>query len=611
MKKIFLCPLVFAGMLFSCTEGVLDGNEDDGAGKGEGPGEKEQVELKPKTFDITVTGTKTAVTESGSIEWTMDDDFSVFAASDPEGNRKFRIENIEGAGAEMSGEIADADRYYAIYPYNRRNTFSENRIYSELSGFQAAAPGTFAEYLSHAVAYTDSDEMTFRQILALVKVTVPQTGPDVTVSQIVLRGNGGEIMAGKYFVDPSAAEPEAVPAGDVNEVTLNGRFTSGENYYLAVFPQTLTRGLSLAFRTSDGGEILKSTPDQYEMEAGSVTELTESSFEDLGNNLSSEGTANCYLITGPGSYYLTMTKGNSPESVGDVASAEVLWESFGTDTAPAVGDLVSEVSVSDDRLLLTTSETFRNGNALIAAKDASGNILWSWHLWFSQDGFKPHTYANGAGVAMDRNLGAYSVQVGDVGSIGLLYQWGRKDPFLCSSGFEAAEPASTAVWPSPVASDASVGTIDYATANPMTYITGDPVNQDWLYSEGSADNSRWAEFEGTKTVYDPCPAGWRVPTGNENGLWMKAGMTAGPTTLTMDKGYVFPASICGEDAYYPAAGSRKAADGQLDGVGGCGRYWTTTPSNADIYYLDFWWGEVYPANLNKRANAYSVRCVQM
>ncbi len=610
MKRIMLCLSALIWLGSSCSEDILDGTDNESADDGGNSDEVSSVELVPKTFTIDI-ATKTAVDAAGNVIWTMDDDFSVFAVSEAEGNRKFRIESVNGSKAEMKGEIADDNRYCAIYPYNRRNTFSDGKIYSELPGYQAAAPGgTFAEYQSHAVAYTDSDEMVFSQIMALVKVSLPATEQGVSVSGIVLKGNGGEVLAGKYCVDPVSAKIEALPAENVTEVTLNGRFTAGGNYYFAIFPQTLDQGLSLAFKTSDGNEILKSTSDKYVLEAGTTVEITESSFVDLGNNLSAAGTANSYLIKEPGSYYFTMVKGNSSESVGDAVTAEVLWESFGTDEVPSPGDLIREVSVSDDKLLMTTSEIFRNGNAVIAAKDRSGTILWSWHIWFSQDGFNEHTYANGAGVAMDRNLGAYSTEVGNIGSIGLLYQWGRKDPFLGSAGFEAAEPVSTATWPSAVASDATTGTVAYAIANPMTYITGSQETQDWL-SGAETDNTRWAEFEGSKTIYDPCPAGWRVPVGNENGLWMRAGIASGPTTLNMDKGYVFPASICGEEDYYPASGSRKATDGMLDGVGGCGRYWTTTPSNADIYYLDFWWGEIYPANLNKRANAYSVRCVKL
>ena len=72
------------------------------------------------------------------------------------------------------------------------------------------------------------------------------------------------------------------------------------------------------------------------------------------------------------------------------------------------------------------------GNALIALCNADGDILWSWHIWFTDDP-RGQEYYNNAGTMMDRNLGATSATPGDVGALGLLYQWGRKDPFLGSS----------------------------------------------------------------------------------------------------------------------------------------------------------------------------------
>jgi hypothetical protein len=65
--------------------------------------------------------------------------------------------------------------------------------------------------------------------------------------------------------------------------------------------------------------------------------------------------------------------------------------------------------------------------------DADGVILWSWHIWLVQDQIGYNTYANNAGVLMDRNLGATSAIEYDSGTIGLLYQWGRKDPFLSNA----------------------------------------------------------------------------------------------------------------------------------------------------------------------------------
>ena len=55
-------------------------------------------------------------------------------------------------------------------------------------------------------------------------------------------------------------------------------------------------------------------------------------------SLSDKGTANSYIVSQKGSYKFNTVKGNSSESVGVVASAEVLWESFGTDVTPNVGD---------------------------------------------------------------------------------------------------------------------------------------------------------------------------------------------------------------------------------------------------------------------------------
>ena len=133
---------------------------------------------------------------------------------------------------------------------------------------------------------------------------------------------------------------------------------------------------------------------------------------------------------------------------------------------------------------------------------------------------------------MDRNLGATSATPGDVGALGLLYQWGRKDPFLGSSSISSnTEAMSTITWPSAVESNNSTGTIDYATANPTTFITYNGKNHDWYYTgDSSTDDTRW---QSSKTIYDPCPAGWRVPDGGGSGVWATAfGTSSGWTTAS-------------------------------------------------------------------------------
>jgi uncharacterized protein YjdB len=145
-----------------------------------------------------------------------------------------------------------------------------------------------------------------------------------------------------------------------------------------------------------------------------VTVVEETYFD-----LSLSGTANSYIVSQKGAYKFKAVKGNSSESVGAVSSAEVLWETFGTDVTPNVGDLVKNVSYKDGEVTFYTAETFREGNAVIAAKDASGNILWSWHIWLTDEP-QVQEYYNNAGTMMDRNLGAASATPGDVGALGLL-----------------------------------------------------------------------------------------------------------------------------------------------------------------------------------------------
>ena len=346
------------------------------------------------------------------------------------------------------------------------------------------------------------------------------------------------------------------------------------------------------------------------MYKGETKTFTTTSIQDSETDLSSSASANCYIISEAGLYKFSTVKGNSSKSVGAVSSAEVLWETFGTDVTPNVGDLVKNISYKNGEVTFQTADTFTRGNAVIAAKDASGNILWSWHIWFT-DQPQSHVYNNNAGTMMDRNLGATSATPGDVGALGLLYQWGRKDPFLGSSSIRSNTIAkSTITWPSAVKSDSSNGTIDYATANPTTYITYNNKNYDWYYTgDSSTDNTRWTTSSSVKSIYDPCPAGWRVPDGGRNGIWSKAGF--GTTTYdSTNKGMSFSISSP-STTWYPASGYRSRNDGGLGNVGYNGNYWCASPYSNNAYYLSFSdTGYVGPSYSDSRAYGFSVRCLQ-
>ena len=325
--------------------------------------------------------------------------------------------------------------------------------------------------------------------------------------------------------------------------------------------------------------------------------------------------ANCFIVSDSGTYAFEPVKGNSWASVGTVASAEVLWESFGTSETPEVGSLVSSVSVEGNWIVFKVPEPYSEGNAVIAAKDASGTILWSWHIWLT-DYPQSQVYNNNAGTMMDRNLGATSATPGDVGALGLLYQWGRKDPFLGSSSIDSGseKAMSTINWPSTVSSDLSTGTIAYAIEHPTTFITQNDNNTDWYFTgSSSTDNTRW-QLE--KTIYDPCPTGWQVPDGGANGVWSTAKGSSSTYTKSYDDtnfGMNFSGDFgAASTIWYPGSGCRSTIEGALNAVSDVGYYWSVTPNSGKAYYLRVSdKGLVNPSYEGKRAFGFSVRCLRV
>ena len=332
-------------------------------------------------------------------------------------------------------------------------------------------------------------------------------------------------------------------------------------------------------------------------------------------------TANCYIVTGAGNYRFRAThKGNSNTSDNALAidHVAVYWETFGTDTAPAVGDLVNDVAYNGGYIRFTASE--KKGNALIAAYNSSDVIIWSWHIWLT-DQPEEQIYYNDAGTLMDRNLGATSATPGDVGALGLFYQWGRKDPFFGSSSISNDKQVAKATidgWEY-ATSNETKGTIEFATANPTTFIYYNTKNNDWYYTgDSSVDNTRWTTSEAAKSIYDPCPSGWRVPDGGENGVWVKAFDSSDSGTLIFDnnkKGINFSGKF-GHYAtiWYPATGCLNTIGGRVEYVGTLGNCWSASPDYKEAYLLNFEYYSnkvlYYPTFSYYRSDGESVRCIK-
>lgn len=63
------------------------------------------------------------------------------------------------------------------------------------------------------------------------------------------------------------------------------------------------------------------------------------------------------------------------------------------------------------------------------------------------------------------------------------------------------------------------------------------------------------------------------------------------------------------NVFFPASGNRSDYAGTLFYTGSYGYYWSSSPSNTNVYRLWFVNGSIDPVNIYYRTNGYPVRCV--
>ena len=376
---------------------------------------------------------------------------------------------------------------------------------------------------------------------------ISQTGVVYGTSADVNHLNGTVVSTGKRTGDVSAQ--------------LNG-LTELTKYYVKAF-----------ITTSDDLTVYS--------EAVSFITPNEAGLIDLSHN----GSANCYIVhPKAGRYSIDLVKGKSSESVGEAATAAILWETNNKSTSLEVNSIIESAEIEGDILKFTVSDDAVPGNALIAAMNDDGVILWSWHIWVVDldPSVTYNTYNNGT-VMMDRNLGATSVQsnadAGDYSAFGLYYQWGRKDPFAYLGSVVPEGAIKTYSY------DSVYNSIDYATQHPTEVYDG----VDWNH-----DESLWNI---TKTIYDPCPAGWRVPEKEDWDEWAGGTFKIDYRFKIIEPTYSTPAT------YYPHA-DRIEGLGTTTGFDN-GLWWTNTIDNC--LYTHSSWGN-FEISSWPTATRMSVRC---
>ena len=432
----------------------------------------------------------------------------------------------------------------------------------------------------------------------------------------------------------------------------------------------------LSLHNVQGATIARSTANSYVISAPGhyrIPLVYGNAIENGNNNPSSYQTSNT------GTYILSNFQDHAGHAIDDpwiekthgganasVDGAEVVW----ADAADLVhSPSITHVGGEGFLDFEVTAADIQSGNAVVAVTKGSGaskTVLWSWHLWFAPKdaldkikvtnhqnvnyyftkealGWKPtlwsgSTYSSARTVKVkveqtvaNNGTKAYTVinitqnPGGVKKGATTFYQFGRKDAF---PGVDASKLAANSHFTQNAGDNMSIKNgIQHPDLYYVWILFGSNWKNNYAYNNlWSADNTVTGDYNVgndnpvVKTVYDPCPVGFKMPANNaftgftangQNGGTMNVDGTDNWQTYQNNFGHNFwTNSSKTATINFPASGFRNNNDGSLGYVGYYGYYWSAVPYVTDGgCYLFFHSGNVGPLFSLNRTVGFAARPV--
>ena len=455
---------------------------------------------------------------SGSeVLWSSNDEVAIFSTGGGKGILK--LQSGEGTTSAMFEGTAQGSMtpFFCFYPAANAISKASGNVNFSVPQVQTGKEGGFAEGMNPALAVLPSleSEALFYNLSGMLMLTL--TGSQTIYRIKLVSLNPDDQLWGNVAAVINNNK-------EVSEWALN--YSGGDNILYLDFPEglALTAEAKNVFFTVPAGALSSGfrivVYDKYQAVDEFLTfkdytikrsEVQPMAAVPIGkyNVLDQQEGANCYNVCKTNTqlpFKFCAVKGNSLEPVGAKSAVEY-WESLTTSPSEFNGGNLGYLlgGVGLVRNCVTFTLQGRAGSASIAAKSGD-DILWNWHIWITNSLPSVSKMANGVRI-MDTNLGAVGPGTGSNQPMGLLYQWGRKDPFPAPyhvnyNTMMAFQPAGIITYE--VKSDATLG---YTLGHPGAFIDNNSTK--W---EAAANTSVWAS---DKTIYDPCPPGYRVPTKSE------------------------------------------------------------------------------------------------
>jgi len=522
-----------------------------------------------------------AALESNIVEWEVNDSIIV---SDGDKFSKFVCTNVtDGVGTFTlkagEAEITSTGTIRAWYPCSiaPEGVGQKGKLLQQQITTNGTAPEgqkinyAPSKYTANPMYATGTNgKLQFKNLCGLVKVHIENPGDDIAIAQVIMESYN-KPLHGSFSVTSNAAVLDDTGEAGYRRIATkntNSKFVSAvPDYYIAVpagtyddceFILQTNQKLFQNFRLKEGKTLTIERNKIYTVKV-TADDITTYTSLDKGNN----STANCYICTASatGKYQFKATKGNQAEYIKGIDHVGIVWKSQGGKTDELAELIVKNVSYKNGYIRFET--TNNQGNALIAAYDKNGTILWSWHIWACSKTPADVKLSENVSI-LDRNIGALNTTWDENSSgfcsshlsSGCYFQWGRKDPFVTRTNSANVQMPVYGTAKEVVASQA---TIDESIKNPTVFYAAGATT--W----SSQDAATWAGE--TKSVYDPCPYGYRVPAKADfEAVWTADNLTikkgAKDASTTSILGWIFKTATS-DEIWFPTTGQIKNDTGGI------------------------------------------------
>lgn len=574
--------------------------------------------------------TKTSIDLSGNVVWNTGDEIMVYSASCPGGLKYSTESDQETSGAfNPEGESVTGDKLYAVYPATAANgELDGESITVDFGGLATQAYSGGLDPTADIakvpmVAASNGKKLMFSNLCGGIKFRIADwQDAGIMVKSIEIKANGEESLTGAAKVNIAdgtyslTGGKSALTLSFENGVTIGaGGHRDQAQSFIAFLPAgKYSKGFTFTITDTDGMVYTKSAEGEINLTAGVVTPLKPLLLTVYYGKANCVRTATAGDLTIDATPYYSFSddftyNGTAVTSANPAVKAKIVWQHT---ISSGSGDVIGTPTISGNELKVPVKGTY--GNALVAICDASDKILWSYHIWVSD--MEEIQYKNdiaGEFRMMDRNLGALSTKLKDQNAYGCFYQWGRKDPF--PRPVPVTRPTSAAKYKNQdveltgnTTTTEETGTIGYTLSHPDTrlldasswYKAGMP---DGLWGNPKGDNTGGA---GVKTIYDPCPEGYRVA----DPMCYSMGWKKDKAFCDANYGYEFVTDGGSGRSTYHTSGYLSTNANAIEYLQYRGAIWTNAPINGKGLRLYLNNADVKNTDGMPFTNGLPVRCVK-